>query len=300
MKNIKSIILILLIAVGILFYINPLLKKTSTVVETAEIKTEVLTGTNFFKGSWAELLKKAKKENKLVFVDLYFTGCAPCAQMDAKVFPNKEVSTILNNQFISFKTDIFKEEIGKKLSMKYAVTGFPTFLFLTSNGKILDISSGFHSTEELIAILSSTQKKATEKIYKKYSPILDLEYPEFYKAAYIDGKRNVSFETVDNYLKKQKDLGDEIPFVIIAGLGANGIYADYIIENASQLAKDYSRMQIRNLIIKIIGKYAKTYGKKENQETFSNALEKVKPIFTEQEWLKFEKIFQSNFKKHNS
>jgi len=67
MKNIKSIILILLIAVGILFYINPLLKKTSTVVETAEIKTEVLTGTNFFKGSWAELLKKAKKENQETF-----------------------------------------------------------------------------------------------------------------------------------------------------------------------------------------------------------------------------------------
>lgn len=255
--------------------------------------------TKFEKESWDLIKQKAKAADKLIFVDLYFTGCAPCAKMDNEVFPADVVSKALNSNFISFKSDIFKEEIGKKLSMKYAVSGFPTFLFLTAEGKVLDITSGYHSVNDLLDVLKSTQQNAAAKIYKKYSSNLDLEYPEFYRSAYMDGERNVSFETLNTYLKQQKDLSAEIPFVIITGLGVRGVYADYIFENSEKLANDYSCMQIRNVLIKIIGDYAKKYGEKDDQNSFDRALEKAKPIFTKKEWIRFKEIFQSNFDKYN-
>ena len=256
--------------------------------------------TKFHTGNWNRIKQKAKQENKLIFVDLYFEGCAPCSKMDKEVFPTSEVSSELRKNFISFKTDIFKEEIGKKLSMKYGVTGFPTFLFLTSEGKTLDITSGYHTVNELLNVLKTTQQNAKNKIYKKYSINLNIDYPEFYRAAYMDGKRRVTFETKDKYLKQQKKLSAEIPFVVMTGLGSNGVYADYILENAEQLATDYSRMQVRNALLKIIGNLAKTYGKNEDEATFKNILIKVKPIFTDKEWLKFENTFQSIYNKYKA
>lgn len=254
--------------------------------------------TKFENGTWEEIKQKAAVENKLIFVDLYFTGCTPCAQMDAEVFPNKSVSTLLNEKYISFKSDIFKEDIGKKLSLKYGVTGFPTFLFLTADGRVIDISLGYHDLNEFTDLVLSINNKANTKQYKKYSTNLDGDYPKFYSDAYLKNKRNIAFETIDTYLKKQKKLSDEIPFVVMTGLRAGGEYADYMLNNAQQLAKDYGRMQVRSNLINIVQRKATTLGKANDEIAFQTILEKAKPIFTEKEWTRFSKIFQESFNKN--
>ena len=250
--------------------------------------------TKFETGSWEQIKQKATQEEKLIFVDLYFTGCAPCAMMDAQVFPNKEVSEYLNTHFIAFKSDIFKEDIGKKLSMKYGVTGFPTFLFLNARGKIVDIFSGFHDSEAFTTLLDAVRDKASKGIYKKYSTSLEGNYPDFYIDAYMKNKRQIAFETMNVFLKGEKDLGNEIPFVIISGLRVGGSYAEYLLDNAQSLAEDYSRMQVRNSIMNIITNKAISLGKTNDADSFRLLLNKIKPIFTEIEWTKFEPMFHKN------
>jgi len=254
--------------------------------------------TNFVVESWNGIKEKAKNENKLIFVDLYFTGCAPCAKMDKVVFPNMQVSKFLNEYFVSFKSDIFKEEIGKKMSLKYGVTGFPTFLFLTADGEIIDIASGYQSVEEFSDLLALVTKNASEKKIKKYSTKLDADYPGFYRDAYMKNKRNVSFETINNYLKEQKNLDTEIPFVVITGLRVGGYYADYMLNNAQQLSMDYSRVQVKNYLQTIIFRKAKSFGEIGNQEAFNKVLEKAKPVFTPKEWNRFKSVFQEDFNKN--
>ena len=118
---------------------------------------------DFKKGSWEAVKQEAKKQNKLIFIDFYYTGCAPCAQMDTQVFPNKQVYTALNKDFVSFKTDVLKEEIGEELRKKYRVGGFPTFIFLTSEGEVINRITGFCNVERFMSLVEFAKNKGSEE-----------------------------------------------------------------------------------------------------------------------------------------
>lgn len=48
-------------------------------------------GIQFFEGSYAVALAKAKAENKLLFVDIYASWCGPCKRLKATTFRDPEV-----------------------------------------------------------------------------------------------------------------------------------------------------------------------------------------------------------------
>ncbi|MCH4553053.1 thioredoxin family protein [Aestuariibaculum lutulentum] len=254
--------------------------------------------TKFIKASWEEVLMQAKKENKLIFVDLYFTGCFPCKQMDDKVFPDSRVAEVLNTSFIAFKSDIFKEDIGKKIARKYGVTGFPSFIVLDANGNTIEVTSGYHSVEELVAVLELAKSNESKKQFKAYSKKIQGDYPQFYNDAYLKNKRQVSFEVVDAYLKSQKNLSEEIPFLIITGLRIGGEYADYIIENATSLSSAYGHVPVRNYIASTVNLKAKVFANNNDIDGFNKLLSKVKPHFTESEWERFSAGFDKTFEKN--
>ncbi|MEN2487083.1 thioredoxin fold domain-containing protein [Flavobacterium sp. B11] len=246
--------------------------------------------------SWEQAKKQAQTEKKLIFVDLYFTGCMPCAQMDKEVFPDPKVASVLNADFVTFKSDILKEEIGKKLCMKYGVTGFPTFLLMNSDGKIIDIESGFKNVEEFTALLQSAKDLAKKGIFKKYSTeIQEKDYPDFYKVAYLNGKRNVSFETADAYLKAQPSLTAEVPFVMISGLRIGRQYDDFYLKNAKQLFKDYGSASVSNHVFTILQRKKKEFEKTNDLASFKKLIEEMKPFYTAEEYTKYEGILLKDF-----
>ena len=67
-------------------------------------------GIIFFEGTWKEALEKAKKEDKLVFVDSYTTWCGPCIKMAKNVFTQESVGSFYNQNFINIKLDMEKED----------------------------------------------------------------------------------------------------------------------------------------------------------------------------------------------
>ncbi|HET9053144.1 MAG TPA: thioredoxin family protein, partial [Cyclobacteriaceae bacterium] len=56
----------------------------------AQTETASAVGIHFETGTWAEILAKAKQQNKYVFLDAYTTWCGPCKWMDKNVFPTAE------------------------------------------------------------------------------------------------------------------------------------------------------------------------------------------------------------------
>ncbi|MFH6961939.1 thioredoxin family protein [Flavobacterium plurextorum] len=245
--------------------------------------------------SWELAKKQAQTEKKLIFVDLYFTGCMPCAQMDKDVFPNPKVAAVLSADFVTFKSDILKEEIGKKLCMKYGVTGFPTFLFMNADGKVIDIAGGFQNVEQFTTLLQNAKEAAKKGNFKKYSTeIKEKEYPDFYKQAYLDGKRNVPFEVIDTYLKS-KDANEEVSFVIITGLRVGKQYDDPFLFNSKKLAKDYGKWSVNTHVFNILQRKKKEYEKKNDLKGFTELVNDSKELYTPQEFTRYSGILLKDF-----
>jgi len=98
-------------------------------------------GVQFEHGTFEEALSLAKKENKMVFMDCYTSWCAPCKKLSKNVFPQEEIGTFFNANFVNIKMDMESEE-GKLLQKKYNIYAYPTLLWLDAEGNIEHKKSG--------------------------------------------------------------------------------------------------------------------------------------------------------------
>lgn len=108
-------------------------------------------GIDFFKGTWDEALIKAKKENKMVFLDAYASWCGPCKKMKRNVFTDTAVATFFNSNFVNVATDMEKGE-GVMIADKFGIDSYPTLLFTNGDGVQLARESGYQDPEELIEL----------------------------------------------------------------------------------------------------------------------------------------------------
>lgn len=79
---------------------------------------------------WKKIVKKAKKEKKLIFIDCYTSWCGPCKMLAKDVFTQDAVADYFNEHFVNAKFDMEKDEDGVMLKDKYGVKAFPTLLFI--------------------------------------------------------------------------------------------------------------------------------------------------------------------------
>lgn len=106
-------------------------------------------GIKFEDSNFAAIVAKAKKENKLIFVDAYASWCGPCKLMVKNVFPLKAVGDYYNSHFINAKIDMEKGE-GIELAKKYNVKAFPTYLFINGKGEAVHRTLGYVEENDFI------------------------------------------------------------------------------------------------------------------------------------------------------
>jgi thioredoxin-related protein len=97
---------------------------------------------NFQKGSFQEMLQKARSENKLLMVDFVTDWCKWCVELDRKVYSNADVADFANSHQVNFKIDAEKGE-GVDLAKKYSVKGYPTIVFIDGDGNEVDRIYGY-------------------------------------------------------------------------------------------------------------------------------------------------------------
>jgi thiol:disulfide interchange protein len=128
------------------------------------LKAQTPSGIQFFHGTFAEaqakakkenklifMEAKAKKENKLIFMDAYTSWCAPCRFMAANVFTDQSVGEYYNAHFVNLKVDMENGE-GPDLSRRYSVMAYPTLLFIDGNGEVKSRTMGGKPASEFIAL----------------------------------------------------------------------------------------------------------------------------------------------------
>lgn len=157
----------------------------------------------------ADALKKAKAENKLVFVDAYTTWCGPCKLMTSRTFPDSTVGEYFNGGFINLKIDMEKGE-GPALALRYGVEFFPTLLFLNTEGKIAHKAVGYHNPVEFLKLGKTAGDPAANLL------ALETRYRKGERSAtllrMLTEIKNAAFdpaagELANDYLKTQADPG---------------------------------------------------------------------------------------------
>ncbi|MBE5034501.1 thioredoxin family protein [Gallalistipes aquisgranensis] len=116
-------------------------------------------GIKFEKGTFAEILAKAKAQKKLVFMDVYASWCGPCKRMAAEVFTQKKVGDYFNATFVNAKFDAEVGE-GRTIAARYGVNAYPTFLLLNGDGKLVGKMVGGSPADEFIRQVKELKAKA--------------------------------------------------------------------------------------------------------------------------------------------
>jgi len=133
--------------------------------------------------NWQQVLKKAKKEKKYIFVDCFTTWCGPCKKMDKDVYENDSVGDFLNAKFISVKLQMDSAKgdneftrswykTAKEMGSSYHVAEYPTFLFFSPDGEVVYKDFGVKAPDKFIlvaqdALTPSKQYYALVRAYKK-------------------------------------------------------------------------------------------------------------------------------------
>jgi thioredoxin-related protein len=147
-------------------------------------------GIEFFHGTFAEALEKAKIEDKIVFMDAFTEWCGPCKNMARTVFTNDKVGKFYNSNFICLKMDMEKGE-GPGLSQKLGVTAYPSLFYLNAKGETVHKSVGALNADQFISLgKTALGKTATNKEAEK---------------SFAEGKRDP--ETVYGYVRSLNKAG---------------------------------------------------------------------------------------------
>ena len=108
---------------------------TAIIISMASFSTEKdemetkNTGITFQDTSWEMVLAKAKKENKLIFLDAYTYWCGPCKQL-APVL--EELSKEYEGKVNIYKIDT---EAEQELAAAFGIKSIPSLLFCPSDGQ---------------------------------------------------------------------------------------------------------------------------------------------------------------------
>ncbi len=195
---------------------------TLIVTQTFSLLAQTEKGMHFEHGlSWQQVLDKAKKENKFIFIDCYTTWCGPCKMMSAQVFPLEATGNFYNDKFINIKVQLDttandNDEVkswfaaGKNIADKYNVKAYPTYLFFDPNGEIVHRAVGSSDPVTFInkgkdALNKETQYYAAKRLYEsgKRDTALLLKLAKASTDAY---DRPFSDQVSKDYLATQTNL----------------------------------------------------------------------------------------------
>lgn len=111
---------------------------------------------------WNEGLSAASSSRRPVIVDVYTDWCRWCRQMDREVYGRAEVRDYLASRFVTVKLNAESSEqvsyrgrtlTARALASSFDVSGYPTTIFLASNGDHLVNVPGYVEPGRFLKLL---------------------------------------------------------------------------------------------------------------------------------------------------
>lgn len=224
-------------------------------------------GIEFFKGSYNEVLEKARTENKKVFIDFYTVWCGPCKLMSRDVFSDAGVGEYFNKKFVNYQINA-EDKAFADLVQKYKINAYPGLVITDAQGNLLGQQFGaldkahfikFAQTVngEVLPFNERYNKLKTDKSDELIQSLL-LEAPDFL-AQQQPGSNydrwSLRVERLYSDYRKKKSLSDMMnptDFAILmtyhAEADKNDEVLDYIMNNYDQVVKSVGQDAVQKYI----------------------------------------------------
>ncbi|CAA6814970.1 MAG: Thymidylate kinase (EC [uncultured Sulfurovum sp.] len=103
----------------------------------------------------AELFERAKKENKIIVMDLEAVWCHWCHVMDQTTYQDKKVLALLEKHFIFVKVD---HDARPDLAQRYREYGWPATIFFNGDGQEIVKRTGYIAPNQMANLLNAIVK----------------------------------------------------------------------------------------------------------------------------------------------
>ena len=98
---------------------------------------------------------KALASKKPILMDVYAPWCPYCRRMQSQVYPDRDVRA-LGDRFVRLRIN---GEKHPDIMNRYRIQGFPSMVFLDSEGGLLGVARGFHNKERMLRRMRGILKK---------------------------------------------------------------------------------------------------------------------------------------------
>lgn len=225
-------------------------------------------GINFITGGINSAFEASKRENKILFVEVYLDGCPHCAAL-APILGEKKVGDFFNTNFVSIKLEANSLD-SRLLQQQKGITyvEFPLFFFFDAKtGQLLHQSAPAEKPNRAEAI--------EEVIKHGKDAVSPTQRTSAYPSRFAKGDREVGFLiNYAKYAKAVKDtdklwlLNQEIGKLIVLPSDLEGQVGFYIIQ---RLINDFSN-PIAQHFFNNLPKYRAKYPAKEIKEAGESIL----------------------------
>lgn len=264
------------------------MKNTSFLLSLAFVASYGYAQTNeihFEKTSFADIKAKAKKENKLIFMDAYTSWCGPCKWMAKEVFTNDTVADYFNAKFVNAKFDMEKGE-GVEIAKLYSVQCYPNLLFIDGDGKLVHRAGGGREAKDFIKLAeeASNPEKRYSKFTDQYAskksePAFLLEY-----MAIMDRSCMPTDEVLKDYFSTQKDeaLSTRVNWTAIRDFSNDPKSREfaYLLKNIETFKKLYTADSVESKVNQVLmqGGYRAFYKKDATEKDYTAYIEDLKKL----------------------
>lgn len=157
---------------------------------------------------WKEVLAKAKREHKNVFVDCFASWCGPCKLMDREVYPTAEAGKAINDKYLAVRMqmDLAGNEDADYISKTYHLEGYPTLLYLSADGTLLAKRTGAIFGKDFVQFAADALDPAKQfgNLYERYKngslPVKD--FKDLADKADQQSRRDLALEVRKAYMRR--------------------------------------------------------------------------------------------------
>ena len=206
----------------------------------------------------ASAMKKAKEKNLPIMIDVYTDWCTWCKELDKNTYANKEVIDMAK-KMVSVKLNPETSKEGAEIAQRYGVQGFPTILFISADGFVLENIGGYVEGEKFVPYM----KNAIEKL-NKINIVLASKEPSLEKLdLYLESGNEEEAKKIYDILMDRKAISNEAMAKYLLGFGlikaqkrdyekANE-YFDNIIKNYPKSEEVYVAHYYKVVIMALAG-----------------------------------------------